>query len=1010
MMSEQSIFVAALERTDPADREAFLTETCAGDESLREHIERLLAFDRQDAGILERGPAPLLEARRPAALADGALFAGRFRLGQRLGEGGMGEVWDAEQTEPVQRRVALKVVRPGFDSGPLLARFEQERQALALMDHPNIARVLDAGVARDAPDGPGRPYFVMEFIEGVSITEYCDAARLSTRARLDLFVPVCQAVQHAHQKGVIHRDLKPSNILVGLCDGRPVPKVIDFGVAKATGPRLTEADVVTEVGSLIGTVEYMSPEQAELGNLDIDTRTDVYALGAVLYELLTGSVPFSRRELQAVALAEILRKIREDEPPRPSTRLSDSGALASVAAARHTEPKKLIALMRGELDWIVAKCLEKDRNRRYETASGLAVDLQRHLNDETVVARPPSAAYRLRKFLRRNRGPVLTVAAVFLAVALGGITATAGLVKAESARAAEAQRADGEREAKRLAERRLDQVRAGYALVGSIFADLDPKMDRAGDKPLRERLWPRLASVSRQLDQNAIGDPLTVAHLQTIVGRTLLAIGNDAAAADAFAKAHETIRRHFPADSDQVLEIRACLARAHFDAGQVTVSLPMEEDILRIRREKAGGETIDLLWSMRSLAGNYQASGRPDRAVRLLKEALQLAEQKLGPDERPTLHVMGTLASAYRETGRPDLAMPLTVRAYELSKARRGPTDSDTLTNGSDLADAYMLDGKHGPAIDLYEERLRIRRDQLDRDHPEVLANMNDLGLAYLEARKLDRAIPLFEDTLKLRRGRLPGADSRIQISINNLALAYQVDGQDERAIPLFEEALASYRNRPDANPASTWVMMNNLAASCQNTGRMDRAAALLEEAVAGIEGVKFQHRYADRIVRRACSVLELHQKRYGRAEALRRKWLAVLGERFGPASIESAEEQTNLGWNLVQQRQWPEAAALLRPALAVRREKQPDEWTTFNTQSILGEALLGLKQFEDAETHLVAGFDGMNRREAKIPGPAKVRLTQAADRLVRLYESLGRPAEAEKWRAAQAARNPTGK
>jgi eukaryotic-like serine/threonine-protein kinase len=1009
MVNEQSVFAAALEITDPADRDAFLAETCAGDESLRAHIERLLAFDRQDAGILERGPAPMLDARRPAALTAGAMFAGRFRLGQKLGEGGMGEVWDAEQTEPVQRRVALKVVRPGFDSGPLLARFEQERQALALMDHPNIARVLDAGVAHDSPDRPGRPYFVMEFIEGVSITEYCDAARLPTRARLELLVPVCQAVQHAHQKGVIHRDLKPSNILVGLCDGRPVPKVIDFGVAKATGPRLTEADVVTEVGSLIGTVEYMSPEQAELDNLDIDTRTDVYALGAILYELLTGSVPFSRRELRSVALAEVLRKIREDEPPRPSTRLSGSGTLASVAAARHTEPKKLVALMRGELDWIVAKCLEKDRNRRYETVTGLAVDLQRYLNDETVVARPPSTAYRVRKFVRRNRRAVLSVAAVFLAVAGGGITATAGLVQAESARAAEAQRADGEREAKRLAERRLEQVQAGYALLGSIFTDLDPKMDRAADKPLRERLWSRLVAVREQLDRQAIDDPLTVANLQAVVGRTLLAIGYDAEAADVFAKAHETIRQHFPADSDEVLEIRACLARAHRDAGRISVSLPMEEDILRIRRGKADGKTIDLLWSMRSLAANYLASGRSDHAVQLLKEALQVAQQELGPDERPTLHVMGTLASAHREAGRPDLAMPLTVRAYELSRARRGPTDADTLANGSDLADAYMLAGKHGPAIALYENLLQLRRDQLDHDHPEVLTNMNDLGPACMEARELDRAIRLFDDTLKLRRGRLPGADSRIQISINNLALAYQLDGKDAQAIPLFEEALTAYRNRPDANPASTWVMMNNLAASCQNTGRLDRAAALLEEAVAGLEGVKFQHRYADRIVRRACSVYEL-QKRYDRAETLRRKWLTVLDGRFGTGSVEYAEEQTNLGWNLVQQRQWPEAAAVLRPALAVRRERQPDEWTTFNTQSILGEALLGMKQFEDAEAHLLAGFEGMNRREAKIPQVGKIRLTQAIDRLIQLYEARANFTGAAKWRAVRAAQQPTGK
>src|SRR5262245_16097831 len=330
-MNEESLFAAALDKHDPAERRAFLDEACGADPAQRQRIEQLLAGHERAFGILERGPAAgVMDSVPPApALVAEHMFAGRFRLRQKLGEGGMGEVWVADQTEPVQRRVALKVVRPGFDSKRLLARFDQERQALALMDHPTIAKVLDAGVSHH-----GQPYFVMELIKGVPITEYCDAARLSLRQRLELFIPVCQALQHAHQKGIIHRDLKPSNILVAPYDGRPVPKVIDFGVAKAIGPRLTEQSVYTEVGALIGTLEYMSPEQAELNNLDIDTRTDVYALGVILYELLTGTVPFSRKELQSAAFAEMLRLIKEVEPPKPSTKLSVSGSLPSVAAQR----------------------------------------------------------------------------------------------------------------------------------------------------------------------------------------------------------------------------------------------------------------------------------------------------------------------------------------------------------------------------------------------------------------------------------------------------------------------------------------------------------------------------------------------------------------------------------------------------------------------------------------------------------------------------------------------------
>ena len=410
------------------------------------------------------------------------VFAGRFKLRQKLGEGGMGEVWVADQAEPVQRRVAIKVVRPGLDSDRMLARFEQERQALALMDHPNIAKVLDAGEAE------GRPYFVMELIKGVPITEYCDRARLSPRERLRLFVPVCEAVQHAHQKGVVHRDLKPSNILVALYDGRPVPKVIDFGIAKATGPRLTDRSIYTEVGALIGTLEYMAPEQAELNNLDIDTRADVYALGAILYELLTGSVPFSRQELQASGFLEMLRVIREVEPPRPSTKLSKSGTLPSVADVRRTDPQKLVSLMRGELDWIILKCLEKDRGRRYQAASGLARDLEHYLADEPVEACPPTAGYRLRKFARKYRTPMLVAGAFVLLLTLGAIVATWQAVRATAAERSASASADVARSREREAELARGQAEQRRDELARLNEDLRRNHYIEGYEPRPRRL------------------------------------------------------------------------------------------------------------------------------------------------------------------------------------------------------------------------------------------------------------------------------------------------------------------------------------------------------------------------------------------------------------------------------------------------------------------------------------------------------------------------------------------
>ncbi|MBA4064225.1 MAG: hypothetical protein C0501_11020 [Isosphaera sp.] len=429
-MTDESLFARAVAIPDPAERAAFLDRECAGNPDLRREIESLLAA-HAGGGFLDRpaaGPAvtsdlsaspPSATSGVPVAVANntpgpgvGTVIGGKYKLVEEIGEGGMGSVWMAQQTEPVKRLVAVKLIKAGMDSKAVLARFEAERQALALMDHPNIATVLDAGAAPD-----GRPFVVMELVKGVPITTFCDDRRLTAEQRLELFVPVCQAVQHAHQKGVIHRDLKPSNVLVALSDGRPVPKVIDFGLAKAAGEPLTDRTLATGFGVVVGTPEYMSPEQASFGTRLVDTRTDVYALGGLLYELLAGSPPFARPELEARGVLEILRVVREEEPPRPSDKLSTADALPTLSANRGTDPARLTRLLRGELDWIVMKCLEKDRDRRYETAAGLAADVQRYLTGEPVLAHPPSAGYRLKKFLRRNRGRVAAGVAAVLAMA-----------------------------------------------------------------------------------------------------------------------------------------------------------------------------------------------------------------------------------------------------------------------------------------------------------------------------------------------------------------------------------------------------------------------------------------------------------------------------------------------------------------------------------------------------------------------------------------------------------------
>ena len=428
----KSIFLNAIACEAPEDWAALLDRECGDNSRLRQQVERLLAGHSKDMDLIGQGEAAINYAlptiKQPAVVEQPGTQIGPYKLLQQIGEGGMGVVYMAEQKEPVKRRVALKIIKPGMDTRQVIARFEVERQALAMMDHPNIAKVLDAGQTES-----GRPYFVMELVNGLPVTEYCDEQHLSPKERLELFVPICQAVQHAHQKGIIHRDLKPSNILVALYDGQAVPKIIDFGVAKATSQTLTEKTMFTQLGQVVGTLEYMSPEQAERNQLDIDTRSDIYSLGVVLYELLTGETPFDRERLRSAAFDEILRIIREEEPSKPSMKVSSSQSLPSVAANRRIEPAKLGRMMRGELDWIVLKAMEKDRGRRYETASKFAEDVQHFLNDEAVAACPPSVAYRFRKFVKRNKTAIGTSA--FVSVALLMAVASFGwAIRDQSAR------------------------------------------------------------------------------------------------------------------------------------------------------------------------------------------------------------------------------------------------------------------------------------------------------------------------------------------------------------------------------------------------------------------------------------------------------------------------------------------------------------------------------------------------------------------------------------------------
>jgi serine/threonine protein kinase len=441
--SEKSIFLSALDRESRSEREAYLAEACGRDAALRQAVDQLIAAHESAENLLDRTPAPVamvkeqLDAGYDSAASNGLAadrtgeVIGNFKLLEKIGEGGFGQVYVAEQSQPVKRRVALKLIKPGMDSREVIARFEAERQALAMMDHPHIARVFDAGTT-----SAGQPYFVMELVRGVPITQFCEQRQLTPRQRLELFIDVCQAVQHAHQKGVIHRDLKPSNVLVTLHDGVPVVKVIDFGVAKAISEPLTQSTIYTRFTQMIGTPPYMSPEQAELSGLDVDTRSDIYSLGVMLYELLTGTTPFDQQRLRMVGFDELRRIIRHEDPPRPSTRLSTLAQTATMAAGlQGADLRELTGMLKGDLDWVVMKALEKDRKRRYETAADFARDVRRYLDQEPVIARPPSPWYRFSKFAARNKVAITTASLVLAALLVGTTVSVWQAIRATRAEA-----------------------------------------------------------------------------------------------------------------------------------------------------------------------------------------------------------------------------------------------------------------------------------------------------------------------------------------------------------------------------------------------------------------------------------------------------------------------------------------------------------------------------------------------------------------------------------------------
>ena len=800
-MGEESIFVGSLERLEPVDRAAYLEEACAGDPELRRRVEALLLAHERSGDLLDPPEEALAPSTRhgvtPAsgivatALAPRGILEGPgtrigpYKLLQPIGEGGMGVVFMAEQERPVRRMVALKVIKPGMDTALVVARFEAERQALALMDHNHIARVLDAGTTET-----GRPFFVMELVHGVPITEYCDRNRLTTKDRLELFMSVCQAIGHAHQKGIIHRDIKPSNVLVTLHDDKAVPKVIDFGVAKAIDQRLTERTLFTQFGVIMGTPEYMSPEQSQMSGLDIDTRSDIYSLGVLLYELLTGSTPLERNRLREAAFTEVLRRIREEEPPKPSTRLGTTQQTASIAAQRGTEPAKLVKLVRGELDWIVMKALEKDRTRRYESAGGMARDIQRHLDGDPVEAGPPSALYRVKTLARKHRMALATATAFASLLMLAVMVSTWQAIRATRAEA--------------LAGVNLVKAQAGEASAKSSEAEWEAVVGFFRDKIL---------SAARPAGQDG-------------------GLGRDVKLRDVLDHAEASIADSLGEQPWAEARIRDALGLSYSYLGEADREIKQFERAKVLFKARLGLEHSNTLVAMSSLANAYHHAGRLKEAIPLFEQTIKLLDRVLGPQHLHTLATRNNLAGAYLAAGRIDDAITLHEQVVEAMKAKVGVDDINTLSCMNNLANDYRQAGRHADALALHDETLRQMKATLLPNHPNLLNCMSNLAIDYSEVGRTDESIALQKATLKMKQEN-PGPEHPDTLRTrDSLASAYRRAGKISLAIPLQEETLRLAKRKMGPDHHHTLMFMSNLAEMCSDSKRWTEAISLQEEAL----------------------------------------------------------------------------------------------------------------------------------------------------------------------------------
>lgn len=844
----------------PADqRTAFVESRCPDDATVCRKVLRMLARDSQDAAFdapalgsgFHVGHVDEIERR----LRDEFAASGRYRLIEPLGEGGFGTVYRAEQLQPVRREVAIKVIKVGMDTRRVMARFEAERQTLARMSHPCIARVFDAGATPS-----GRPYFVMELVDGRPITQWSAASSAGLRERIELFLRVCEGVQHAHQKGVIHRDLKPSNILVGVEDGRPAPRIIDFGIARAVDRSGEGQPAVTEEGQPIGTLEYMSPEQAGGDGVDIDTRTDIYSLGVILYELITGTTPFSRDALRGVSAVELRRILTREDPPKPSTRLRTLATSAGLAPSTSPQPDaRLAALARqlhGDLDWIVMKALEKDRARRYDSAAALADDIRRHFANEPVIARPPTAGYRFAKFARRHRLPLAIGGSVF-ALLIGAVIFTGVALVRISAAESEAQierriaetvneflnrdllaavapehagidvsvRDVLDMASQRIEGRFADAPRVEAALRGTIgraymslglYDDAQRHLDRAFELHVLER---GRDSPDALIAQSELGD---LRHAR----------GRHEDAFDLLSDAYDRLVRTAGENAAITLRCAVRIASAESSLGRTREAAARLAEVARRAQEFLGPEHLDTLNATHVLASVYRNID-PAAAEALYRSTLAVLQRDRGPESAAALAVQNDLALLLESQGRLAEALALFEQVVEAKERIYGREHPETLDSANGLANLLQVLGRYDEAEAIFLRTLGGLRVLLGENHPKTITCMNSLGRVYLRQRRYTEAEPLCAEALARMRARFGELDERTSTGMGTLGQIYEMQERFDEAEPLFVRVTEIVKTLFGENSVESLVARNNLAQLYQRQGKLELAEPMQASVIA---------------------------------------------------------------------------------------------------------------------------------------------------------------------------------